>query len=274
MSIDLSNPSLQAQAKAWGAEIAIATVYTGIACLFAQNRTVRILIIAKAVFALSINFICRGIKSWVDHTRQRSTLEIERFLLKVGGVFLNVVCAMQLASVDQYTRNVLVHEGGHALTGLVVFANAYPKVQITGPAAGSTEMLPINVNKPIVGFKGSEFLYTAGGPIASLCSVVVMVAIAHFWGDAYDGFDQYLYEAAGLTAIQHIEYARTSSLSSSHDFGSMAKMGMPQWIWVALFVLVPLLTLLLLFVYDETIGSDGATLSDGESAGEEVVVNV
>ena len=269
----LSNPNLQKQAKAFGSEVAIATVYTGVSCLFSLNRTARVLLVSNAVFSLSINFICRGLKVWVDETKDCELSEMSKSLLQIVGFVLNTICGTQLASIDQCTRNVLVHEGGHALAGMAVFTNVCPKVRLRGNDTGFTEMIPRNPCEPILGFKGSEFLYSAGGPLASLCSTVVMIALAHFWGDAYDGFDAYLYEATALTVIQHITYASTSG-SSDHDFVSMAKAGMPAWIWMALFALVPLATMLLLVVYDKTIRGDRATLPDGERAGEEVVVDV
>lgn len=273
MSIILSNPNFKRQAKALGAECAIATVYTGVSCLFARNNAVRVLLIAKAATMLGVNFACRSLKAWVDHVHEGSSSKSDQIILKISGVILSTTCAIQMAQVDYCTRNVLVHEGGHALVGMAVFTNAYPRVQITGVGTGQTGMVSINTSQPILWFEGGEFLYRAGGPVASLASTVVMIALAHFWGDAYDGFGEYLYEAAALTVSQHIRYANSTSSSNSHDFAFMARAGMPAWIWVGIFAIVPLATWLLLFVYDKTVAGNRAALSDGENTCEEVVVN-
>ncbi len=241
--------ALKSFGVAVAAETAIATAFTAVAVLHA-NVDVRMAIVSACVFVVLKNVALRGVKFFVDW-RCGLAEGFERTVIEYASMGLSSLCALQLANIDSLTRNVLVHEYGHVAAGHLVYSNVRFKVAITGMSQGVTMPHPIS-GKSVMGFKFSRPVMSAGGPLLSLICVCAMVAIAHFYGDAYDGFDGFLYTAAFMTIFQHIKYAAsalTHVCGAGHDFAVMAAHGIDPRLWIAAFALIPLVTLIALEIH-------------------------
>ncbi|MCB1108756.1 MAG: hypothetical protein KDK44_03790 [Chlamydiia bacterium] len=236
---------------ACAAETAITAVLTVTTCVFCRVD-VRIAIVATAVLAVARVVVFRGAKFLIDY--RAGVLDggcVEPKVLKFGSLVLSGLCASNLAQIDMVTRNVLCHEFGHKVVGSLVFSNARLEVMVTGLREGVTKLSPRGPG-PIMGYRYSQPLMSAGGPLFALVSACGMIATAHFYGDAYDGFDLYLYSASIMSIVQHVHYALSAigeRCVDGHDFGVMARFGVDSRLWIVAFILLPIVVFATLKLY-------------------------
>ncbi len=160
--------------------------------------------------------------------------------------FLKELTPYHFSFLDVTTRNVIVHEAGHALAALAVYQNASPKIAIYPGMGGATSYYNDNLSwfGKLLGRKNSDLLVCgAGAAMAILFSIGSLAAAKRCSSDKPE-LKMYLIATAIVSIVQHIFYALTAFITGadqlSHDFVALWSHGINPLIAIIAMIFLPI----------------------------------
>jgi hypothetical protein len=150
-----------------------------------------------------------------------------------------------LYSVAAITLYIWIHEGGHALTSMVLFKEANPKIQFLGgfisPQGANTQYNPNQLTPAgeSLGIIHSQTMVNAMGAGAELLYNFVQLISAQVFSDNYPEIRSYLRFATLMNLMNMIVYGASGysdCKESSNDFCNLNKAGYSPALIVSLVV--------------------------------------
>lgn len=170
-------------------------------------------------------------------------VEQEQLKLKREEEGYSLQRAFIFSFLDNATRDVLVHEMGHAITAQALFKTR-AAIEIFPLRGGVTQFSPApltNLGK-YFGARHSNMLIAGAGAAAALLFVLVNLSAAHFLEKEHQEASLYLMMMAIMSIVNHTVYALSALLPSKligHDFIMLAKFGIHPLFAAAFILLVP-----------------------------------
>lgn len=158
--------------------------------------------------------------------------------------------------LDSTTRDVVIHEGGHALAASALYKNANPKITVMPLQGGVTTFWINGLTKvgKFFGEKGSRLIVAGAGPAAAVLADTIHIGVAHVIRKTHPTLSSYLKITAIISLIGHVMYA-LSALSikqqmPGHDFVALWMGGIHPVASIVAMVALPLIVKLGLCAYD------------------------
>lgn len=255
-SQDIRNQLIKEVALATLKEIAISFAITGICCLFVATPAGVAFLLATTAAMVGFNFFIRLLGGYTAYKLIHAEDEKQKLNYGATLTFLSYICPLTYSMVDVYSRNVLVHEAGHALAAMACYKNANPRVVILPPDGGYTEYQagPLTRFGEKIGSKASNVLVSgAGAGLALICSASQIFA-SHKLQKSHPALSKYLFFTALFSIFQHITYALTALVTSpehvSHDFVALWLGGIHPIAAVMFMIVVPIIIKIILYMID------------------------
>jgi len=181
-----------------------------------------------ASIVLSANFLSRTIElmprfNSLPHKNKKQILQAWRFAR-----------GLLFSSLDLATRDVLIHEGGHALTTLCLFQNANPRITVTpgfmsaGGYTSFSDTTRLNNLGETLGNDKSWMLVSAGGTGATMLWNYGSLIAAQAIPNDDSEIKSYLRFVVLVSVIHSVWYALSAYVACEppgHDFCSLDKNG-------------------------------------------------
>jgi hypothetical protein len=242
-------------------ELGVTLAFSAATAFFVTGSAVILPLGAIAIVA--INTGLRGLSAY--HTYKYKTLETVR-PLKLEEVsdysFFNEMMKRLRAKVfcyfDQYTRDLVTHEMGHAIA-FKAFYEGTPKITIHPFGNGQTTVLNYTGLTKLgkaLGDKRCDLISAGAGTGLSLLFALGNIAISHAVRKEHPELSTYLLTMAITSIAIHAMYALSGlyKQNASHDFGAMAAMGVHPLVAAAAIVAIPLIFKLGLEIYSSLSG--------------------
>ena len=242
-------------------ELGISLTLAGITCFFVAAPAIPTLL-AGTIGIVAINIFLRSLVGYAAYEIQlmKGDPLINANDLKVAEryyEFLQYVCPMTFSILDTSTRNVLIHEAGHAFAAIHLYQNARPWIEIFPFKGGVTHYWVGSLTKmgQFFGSKCSSLIVTAAGPTAGILAATIDIGLAHGLKKKHPKLHRYLLCNAITNIAQHILYALSAlwekKPSSGHDFAKLWKVGgIHPIVAVVCMVALPLIVKTALFALD------------------------
>lgn len=237
-------------------EIAISFAITGVCCLFVATPAGVAFLLASTAAMVGLNFFIRlaGCHATYKICTTQDAKKRENHAAAL--TFISYLCPLTYSMVDVFSRNVLIHEAGHAMASLACYKGASPKVVILPPEGGYTEYRegPLTRFGEKLGKSASNTFVSAAGPgLALMCSLTQIFA-SHKMQKSHPNLSKYLFFTAVVSIFQHVTYALTALVTSSdqvsHDFVSLWLGGIHPIAAVLFMIVVPILVKCILYLID------------------------
>jgi len=210
-------------------ELAVSLTMTGVTCFFVATPAIPSLVLF-AIGTAALNTLVRASIIWFKQGEIFSKLTPES--QKQELVLLGCIAPYIYTVLDVMTRQVLVHEAGHALAANAVYKYANPSIEIFpfSNNAGVTRFSPGALTKigSYLGQKNSRLFVTMAGPMAGIFLALVDLGIAHKVRDSHPQLHRYLVCTAICNVANHALYAISALFSPNeqgHDFAMLWKVG-------------------------------------------------
>lgn len=211
-------------------ELAVIALFTGVTLLFVPTLQAAITLTTLAISVFAINTILRMTSGFVQS---------KVFYLLQGAAF---------AELDSTTRNVLVHEFGHAGAACLFYQDPNPRITVYPLEGGATRFYVDRLTPlgRLIGPKAAEVITTAAGAIAAVGCALWMLSYARTLGEDQSELKIYLFASAITSIVQHIFYALsalwTPASHVSHDFRALWNHGIHPLICVFTMAMAPFVT--------------------------------
>lgn len=243
-------------------ELAVSLSFTGITILFvpAFIGTGSLVAFTLAVVALNtfLRMGCAAIEYKVHQLKNIQTPEARLFSHRLTflGKIISWIAPYNFSLLDETTRNVLVHEAGHAMAASSVYKNARPRIEVYPFKGGATSFCPKELTKfgKYLGWKNADLLVSGAGAGISMIAALASIIAAHKM-DKNSEVRKYLIMTAISTIVQHIFYAFTALWTSpenlGHDFIALWRHNIHPLAAVATMIALPLITFGGLYFLDQ-----------------------
>ncbi len=259
---DLKHEIIKSVALSSLKELAISLVLAGITCAFVATPIGMATVLGTAVAVVAINTLIRsGIGALTyktENLKKIHTTQAEKAVKRNETVisFLQYLAPISFSVLDLTTRDVLVHEGGHALAATLLYASEHsPTVEVMPLEGGATTYFNQTLT-PLgnaIGEKASGLIVSAAGAAASILFAAVNLGVAHLLKDKCPELSRYLNVMAIASIAQHALYAISAlwaSAGNGHDFLALWVGGIHPVASVVTMVAIPLLVKGAFFTYD------------------------
>lgn len=247
---DEKHEAIQKLVKTTFKELAVGLAFAGVACLFCSNPAGIVLALGSVVGMVAINAIFRGIA----HAEGKLLHKIERCKTpeaekqkKASKAFIEVCNAVQpvaFATVFAETAGILIHEIGHALASLILFAKPNLSISINPWKNGVTNWTVSQLSKigSFFGLKEAKLIVAAAGTLLILATSIGLFVAAHFLKDKHPKACQYMNMIGIMDLAVHIQYVISGLVSTdpSNDFGALKAGGISPYVSLAALVGLPL----------------------------------
>jgi|GEM_PF-1287682 len=245
-------------------ELVISLAFAGITCLFVVTPIGMVTAIGGALLVVILNTFYKSLGGYCDlrldeiQGIQDAEIAKERAFLEKARSFLKFACAYDFGTFYTGTAGVVVHESGHALTGLALTKGPI-HVTVDPFMGGATEGQFKNLSSlgKLLGVNESEMALCGAGAAFTLIFSIGFIIAAHFLSESNPELSAYL-NAMGLAGIlTEVTYALSAlfvtslSEAAGHDFVALWAGGLHPIIPVVIMILVPLLVKGTLYVVDE-----------------------
>lgn len=245
-------------------ELAIALLFTGAACFFVATPIGMATLLTASVVAVAINILLRSTCAYLKYRicqlsmdpsfAMRRKKELMEKVLKVLNYFMPITFA---TVVDTHTRDLLVHEGGHALAASLLIKNSGARVSITPHQGGSTSYrlgALTNIGE-FFGRAKSKLIIAAAGPALAVVTSTVGLGISLAVRKSHPELSRYLKVSAIVSIAEHALYALsafwTSATQKGHDFLQLMAGGVHPAVSVVSIIALPIIVRLGFLIYDK-----------------------
>lgn len=215
-------------------ELNVTFVLTGVTCLFVASPAIPTLLITT-IGILALNLLIRSVTGYLTYALERtkrvpsSKEDVET--MQITHSFLQYLCPMTFTILDTTTRDVLVHESGHALTAMALYQNAKPRIEVFPLEGGVTRYStgPMTKLGEFFGRKVSGVIVSGAGTAFSIIFATINIGLAHHFKQDHPELHRYFLCMAICTIAQHAIYALSALWekrpSSGHDFVKLWRVG-------------------------------------------------
>lgn len=243
-------------------EFLVGMTFSGMACFFVATPAGMLTLLTATVGMVAINILIRAAAGYAtlcvrelendesDEARQKRQA-YETFI-----DFTKYLCPLGFSRIDSATRNVLIHEGGHALAVIALYKETLPEITISPFEGGMTEFIPEELSAfgNSVGEENAAAIVAAAGAGLAILFATAQLIAGHSLSENYPELSRYLEVTGLVTILEHIGYAASALLrecSEGHDFFFLREGGVSPAFCIALMLLLPLIAKTLLYVIDQ-----------------------
>lgn len=225
-------------------EIAVVSIWTGLACYFAENNEIKLAFVKKSITDLAIN---AGIRAVATGCRYAALVDKGLFFRMASLVTEFAAPFYFAAELPGRLIRVFVHEGGHILLSYLLFR--VNKIEVVAHSllffCTSTNHTGCSGIGNFLGSHYSEMTCLAGGALATMAmSQASLVLGLHFFRSSQ--LAKYVFLTSVLALAEEFKYAKealTATSSYSHDFVQLWKEGgLHPWAAMAAIIALPVIT--------------------------------
>ena len=234
-------------------EFALSFCLVGVAAFFVASTSLAFFAIS-AITLVAINTLIRSAAAYftADYLKTKDKISLEM------GNYLQMLCPITFSVLDMTTRQVLVHELGHALATHLVYENPKTTIEIFPFSGGVTRYIQSKLTNigASLSKKTSQLIVSGAGPAFGILLASTDIFIAHKIKESHPLVSQYLIASALSNITQHVFYALSAFWTVSkpgHDFIALAAGGIHPAVSICTMVAIPLITKSALFLYDKGI---------------------
>lgn len=245
-------------------ELVISLAFTAVACLFVATPVGMITLAVAAVAAIALNIIFRSISAFcayrlaqLKHDNSEKALD-KKIKFQIALNFFQFLSPITFSSlVDTNTREVLIHEAGHALAANILIKNPRTQISIDPFKGGQTTYRLGALSKigEFFGRENSKLLIAAAGPVLALGTATIGFGAALALRKSKPELSRYLKIMSINSVAQHAFYALsalwTSATQKGHDFIQLMAGGLHPIAAVVSIVALPIIVKIGFFIFDK-----------------------
>lgn len=260
----LKNHLIKEIAKKTLVELAISLVFAGITCLFIATPIGMITLLACTVAVVALNILLRSLGAYCnyrllqlkhdDSLEALSKKERFRFIFNLT----QYLAPMAFSEVvDQNTRDLVMHEGGHALAAHVLIKHPRTRISIEPFEGGITtyRLGPLTKIGEYFGRAKTQLIISAAGPALSIVSATAGIAASLALKKSHPEISRYLNVVAADSIAKQVFYALSalwkSAVEKGHDFLHLMAGGVHPVVAALSMLVIPLLVKLGFYIYDK-----------------------
>lgn len=238
-------------------ELALALAFAALTCLFVATLAEVSVLISAAITLVAINTLIRAYGAFCSYrisvSRNKETFAYKFFYTSTR--ICQYATPYTFSILDQTTRDVMVHEMGHAVAATTLFQNANPRIQITPFSGGVTHYFGNRLTKigAFFGHRDSGLIVAAAGPAFAVATSTVHLVVAHRIRNSRPTVSRYLQATAIRSVYSHVRYALSAlsikSYMPGHDFVVLRAGGIHPLAAVVAMIGLPLIVQLGLILY-------------------------
>lgn len=266
--IKARNSLITAIAKVSLKELAVSLLFTGIAICFAATAFTIAMLVVAAVAMVIFNALLRGMSAHAQYKAlllkhlPEDDLNREEAEKKAATLekMTDYFCPITFSLVDSDTRDLVTHEGGHALAALALYKNPRPIISLEAKqpfsVGGVTSIYPQKLSSlgKKIGAKNASTIMGAAGAALSLVFSTVNIVIAHKLKKSHPRLSLYFLSAAITSIARHVIYALsalwTARKDLAHDFIRIWAGGVHPIISAITIIALPLIVKGSMLLYD------------------------
>jgi hypothetical protein len=242
-------------AKSCLTEFAVSLTFTSVTTLFVTTATGVTTLVVLALGVTVLNALVKSIAAYLQYRcfqlQRVHTPEAvdQREKLQDLTEYFNTLAPMNFTFLDTTTRNVLVHEGGHALAANLVYKGANPRVEVFPLEGGVTSYYPrllSNFGK-YLDWKNADLFVSAAGTGSAVLFAAGSLVVASHIRETHPQLHRYLVALSIVSVLQHAMYAISAlwapSKSLGHDFVALWRHGIHPIVSAITIMAVPMLSL-------------------------------
>jgi hypothetical protein len=221
-------------------ELGVVFAYTGFSCLFVASLSGVTTLLIASTCVVALNALFRYIKLLNVPTLDKKDQPSEK-------TFIYRCLGWNFAFLDSATRDVLVHEFGHAACSTLLYKNSSLSITLLPFLGGVTSYTPEALRSlgKLVGENAAGILVSLAGPLATLLFTSTALIISHLIKENHPQLHEYMNTSILLSVVQQLLYAlsalETSGEELSHDFVYLWAIGGIHPLLCAAFIcLIPL----------------------------------
>lgn len=245
-------------------ELAVSLLFVGAACFFVATPIGMITLLVCAVAAIAINVLIRSIGAYCMYRllqlKNETSVKAQekKILFEKMFNFMNYMAPITFSTlVDDQTRELIVHEGGHALAANILIKD--PRAQITiDPMKGGKTTYYVGALTKVGEFFGranSKLIIAAAGPALSVITATIGFGASLALRKSNPELSRYLQVVSIGSIAQNVFYAFsalwTAVSQKGHDFLQLMAGGLHPIAAVVSIVALPILVRLGFFIYDK-----------------------
>lgn len=261
---NVKNALIKEIAKTALAELVVGLIFAGIACLFVATPFGMATLLIAAVAAVALSIIFRSINAYCSYKMfllQNPSTQKEtdkRSLFSMIGGFFNALALLPFTSlVDSKTRDLLVHEAGHAIAANALIKNPNTRISIVPFEGGQTtyRLGKLSTLGEFFGRENSKVIIAAAGPALAVATATASFAI----GSAIDKSNPELSRSMKISGIdsiaRHVFYAfsaiKETVKSKANDFSVIWSRGIHPIVSAITMLVIPILVKIGFYIYDK-----------------------
>lgn len=135
-------------------------------------------------------------------------------------------CSLTFSALDVMTRNLLIHEAGHAFAAKAIYWQANPKITVFFMHAHTEfKTNKLTAFGQSLGNDYARAFVTAAGTGAAIVDASANLILAHSIRKKNPELSRHLRWMAGLSVVSHMFYAISAmwESTSGHDFASLKR---------------------------------------------------
>lgn len=238
-------------------EFAIAMTFAMITCTFVATPAGASVLVITALAVVAFNTLARTIGGGCTYALHRMDNENSfpsRFC-KVTQTVCNYLAPMSFSILDSTTRDVVIHEAGHAAAAAMLYKDAKPQITVMPLQGGVTSFWINGLTKMgrFFGEKGSRLIVAGAGPAAAVLADTIQIGVAHVVSKKHPTLSRYLKITAIFSLIGHTFYAMSAFTATKivgHDFAVLWAGGIHPVVSIVAMVGLPIIVKLGLCAYD------------------------
>lgn len=245
-------------------ELAVSLAIAGVTCFFIATPIGMATVFIAAIATVALNIIFRSIGALAEYKiqqlqkkndpRDQSTLKNYKFVKRITNYLAPITFAVGL---DMHTRDVVLHESGHALAANLLIKNPKTKISVQPLNGGQTTWRLGSLTKlgEFFGRTNAKLIVAAAGPALSVCTSIASICASIGLRKSQPELSRYLRIAAIVSIAQHAFYALSalwaSPINNGHDFLRLWAGGVHPIVSVISIVAIPILVGAGFFIYEQ-----------------------
>lgn len=238
-------------------EFAIAMAFAAITCTFVATPAGASVLVITALAVVAFNTLVRTVGGGCTYALHRMDNKnaFKHKFCKGTQTVCNYLAPISFTVLDSTTRDVVIHEAGHAAAAALLYKGAKPQITIMPHQGGMTSFWVNGLTKigRIFGEKGSRLLIAGAGPAAALLADSIQIGVAHVVRKSHPTLSRYLKITAIFSLIAHTMYAFSAFTATKivgHDFAVLWAGGIHPMVSIVSIVGLPIIVKLGLCAYD------------------------
>lgn len=238
-------------------EFAIAMAFAAITCTFVATPAGASVLVITALAVVAFNTLARtlggGCTYALHHIDNKNSFRY-RFCKSTETV-CNYLAPISFSILDSTTRDVVIHEAGHAAAASLLYKGAKPQITVMPLQGGMTSYWVNGLTKigRFFGEKGSRLIVAGAGPAAAVLADTIQIGVAHVVKKSHPTLSRYLKITAIFSLIGHTLYAFSAFTATKivgHDFAVLWAGGIHPMVSIVTMVGLPIIVKLGLCAYD------------------------